>query len=171
MKLELTPGYKVAIESDGIEDISVGLENCFTFKLYSNTTLEDVLEAIDERAEYHGIDEQEILDEIEYEGSIYELMSDPLSLISRLYLETLLKKINDKVFIRYKDIIDGEETFYGIISFEGDESDENSVQRLLNLQNQGVVDLTGFALEQTIKRKEWDLDDEIFILLVISTYY
>jgi hypothetical protein len=170
MKLELTPGYKVAIESDGIEDISVGLEGIFTFKLYSNTTLEDVLESIDERAEYHGIDEQEILDEIEYEGSIYELMSDPLSLISRLYLETLLKKINDKIFLQYQDIIDGEETFYGIINFEGDETDENSVQRLLNLQNQGVVDLTGFALEQTIKRKEWDLD-EIFILLVISTYY
>lgn len=170
MRLELTPGYKVAIESDDIEDISVGLENCFTFKLYSNTTLEDVLEAIDQRAEYHGIDEQEILDEIEYEGSFYELMSDPLSLISRLYLETLLKKINDKIFLNYQDIIDGEETFYGMINFEGDETDQDSVQRLLDLQNQGVEDLTGSALKETLSLKEWE-NHEVFILLVFSTFY
>ena len=57
-----------------------------------------------------------------------------------------------------------------MINFEGDETDQDSIQRLLDLQNQGVEDLTGSALKETLSLKEWE-NHEVFILLVFSTFY
>jgi len=173
MKLELTPGKTISIETDPeytYGKIGVALDDIFVFNLYGSQTLEDALNEIDERAEWHGIDEQEILDEIGYEGSIDELMADPLSLISRLYIETLLSKINDKVILNYENqIINGEETLYGMINFEGDNSDEKSIDRLKNLTNDGVTDSTN-SIENILKTKPWEID-EVFIILGLNTYY
>jgi len=97
-------------------------------------------------------------------------MADPLSLISRLYIETLLSKINDKVILNYENqIINGEETLYGMINFEGDNSDEKSIDRLKNLTNDGVTDSTN-SIENILKTKPWEID-EVFIILGLNTYY
>jgi hypothetical protein len=174
MKIELTTDHFVSIKTDGSDDvdINVSLEQINVFELYANSTLQDVLDAIDEKAEYYYIDDNKILEEIEYEGSIDELLSDPLSLISRLYLETLLKKINSKVISNYPNgVVNGEEKLYGLISFEGDESDEESIKRLKNLTKSDITDLTDGAFKKTVKRKDWERNSDIFIVMIFSTYY
>ena len=172
MKIELTPQKFIdVVPENEDEDIYIGLEEIHSFELYADTTLAEVLGAIDEHPDYHDFDNDQLLEEMEYEGSFDELMDEPLSLISRLYIQMFLEKINKEALSSYpKNKVYGEETLYGMIILEDEKADKEAIKRLESL-TKSIEDLTEGEFEKTLKRKDWETSSDMFYVIRLTTYY
>jgi len=172
IKFELTPDVFVTIpaEYEG-EPIGKAIDEIYGFELYGNSTLADVLKAIDEHPYYYEIlRNDEITDEIGSEMLFAEMEHEPLSLISRLYLQVFLNRINGLVLSYYPDLkIIGEETLFGMIVFEDDYSDVQALQRLKDLPVQ-LNDVNG-EVKKVLEQKHWEQYGDIFYIFKIGTFY
>ena len=99
-----------------------------------------------------------------------EMEHETLSLISRLYLEVFLKRINSLVLSNYTNLkIIGEETLFGMIIFEDDISDVKALQRLKDLPVK-LNDVNGEA-KKVLEQKHWEQYGDVFYIFKIATYY
>lgn len=169
MKIELIPGQIVEfgpIEPD--ETIHVGVSEFYEFRLYSDMTLRDVLDEIDENPDlYEELHPQDICDEIGCEDDYQTLLEQPMSAMSRLFLQTFLSKVNSLIQSNYENnVINGEETLHGVIIFDDLQEGINRVESLKQLE-----DYSGRIMCNILAEKGWEnYPEDIFYIYKVVTY-
>ena len=170
MKVELIPGQIVHFAPEiPDESIHVGVSEFYEFRLYSGMTLRDVLDEIDENPDFHEeLHPQDICDEIGCEDDYETLLDQPMSAMSRLFLQSFLSKVNSFIQSNYdSNIVYGEETLHGVIIFDDLQEGINRVESLKQLE-----DYSGRTMRNILARKGWEsYGDEIFYIFKVVTYY
>jgi hypothetical protein len=152
------------------ETIHVGIEEFHEFRLYNGITLRDALDEIDEDPElWEELHPQDICNEIGCEEDYQTLLEQPLSMISRLFLETFLRKKNQLTIDNYENsIVNGEESLHGLVSFD----DMSEGKKHLEALKSTLEDYSGRQMREVLSENNLETyADEIFYILKLVTYY
>jgi hypothetical protein len=136
-------------------------------------TLRNVLDEINENPDlYEELHPQDICDEIgcdcEYEILLEKHMGGHKIVpdtISRLFLQTFLSKLNNLVQTNYENnIIDGEETLYGVIIFDDLQEGIKRVESLKELEDYSA------KMRNILTTKGWEnYSEDIFYIYKVVT--